>query len=186
MPKFVALLRGVNVGKAKRIPMADLRVLLTELGYTGVTTLLNSGNAVFHAAKGVSTKHAADIAAAIERQFQFEVHVVVKSASELATVLSENPINAKPSEHSRFLVAFVQDAKALSGMAAVKLLVIPPEQFAIGKSAAYMLCAAGILESKAGLALLEKAGGSVTTRNWATALKLHAWANEGAPNLTAL
>ena len=49
MPTFVALLRGVNVGKAKRVPMAELRALLSGLGYTGVATLLNSGNAVFRA-----------------------------------------------------------------------------------------------------------------------------------------
>ena len=49
MPTFVALLRGVNVGKAKRVPVTELRALLSGLGYTGVTTLLNSGNAVFRA-----------------------------------------------------------------------------------------------------------------------------------------
>ena len=45
MPTFVALLRGVNVGKAKRVPMAEFRALLLALGYTRVATLLNSGNA---------------------------------------------------------------------------------------------------------------------------------------------
>ena len=64
MPTFVALLRGVNVGKAKRVPMAELRALLSGLGYTGVATLLNSGNAVFHAPRGTPAKHSADIAAA--------------------------------------------------------------------------------------------------------------------------
>jgi uncharacterized protein (DUF1697 family) len=60
---FIALLRGINVGKANRIPMADLRALLEGLGHTDVTTLLNSGNAVFRATKGTSAKHATDIAA---------------------------------------------------------------------------------------------------------------------------
>ena len=49
MTTFIALLRGVNVGKAKRVPMAEFRTLLAGLGYTGVATLLNSGNAVFRA-----------------------------------------------------------------------------------------------------------------------------------------
>jgi uncharacterized protein (DUF1697 family) len=77
------------------------------------------------------------------------------------------------------LVAFVQDLKALTGLAAVEPLVVPPEQFVVGKHAAYLLCAAGILESKAGEALLGKAGRSATTRNWATVLKLQALASEG-------
>ena len=50
MPLYVALLRGVNVGRAKRVPMADWRALLEELGCEGVRTILNSGNAVFRAA----------------------------------------------------------------------------------------------------------------------------------------
>jgi uncharacterized protein (DUF1697 family) len=75
-------------------------------------------------------------------------------------------------------VAFVQDTKALTGLAAIEPLVVPPERFAMGKHAAYLLCAAGILESKAGVSLLGKGGKSATTRNWATVLKLHALANE--------
>ncbi len=177
MPTFVALLRGVNVGKAKRVPMAELRDLLSGLGYTGVATLLNSGNAVFRAARGTPAKHSADIAAAISTQLNIEVPVIVKSASELAAIVSENPVKVAADEHSRYLVAFVQDTKALSGLAAIASLAVPPEQFAIGKNAAYLLCAAGILESKAGEALLGKVGKSATTRNWATVLKLQALAN---------
>lgn len=175
MPTFVALLRGVNVGKAKRVPMADLRALLSGLGYTGVTTLLNSGNAVFRATKGSPAKHSADIAAAISTKLKVEVPVIVKSASELAAIVSENPIKAGADQHSRFMVAFIQDAKALSGLAAIEALVVRPERFSIGKNAAYLLCARGILESKAWEGLLAK---SATTRNWATVLKLQALASE--------
>jgi uncharacterized protein (DUF1697 family) len=177
MPTFVALLRGVNVGKAKRVPMAELRGLLSGLGYTGVATLLNSGNAVFRAPRGTPAKHSADIAAAISAQLKVEVPVIVKSTSELRAIISENPIKAGTEEHPRFLVAFVQDTKALSGLAAIAPLVVPPEQFAVGKNAAYLLCSAGILESKAWEALLGKAGKSATTRNWATVVKLQALAS---------
>lgn len=178
MPTFVALLRGVNVGKAKRVPMAELRALLLGLGYAGVATLLNSGNAVFRAPRGTPSKHATDIAAAISDQLKVEVPVIVRSASELAAIIAESPIKAGADEHPRFLVAFVQDTKALSGLTAIEPLVIPPEQFAVGKNAAYLLCAKGILESNAGAALLGKAGKSATTRNWATVLKLQALASE--------
>jgi uncharacterized protein (DUF1697 family) len=178
MPTFVALLRGVNIGKAKRVPMADLRALLSGMGYTGVATLLNSGNAVFRAPRGTPAKHSADIAAAIYTQLKGEVPVIVKSASELAAIISENPIKARTDEHPRFLVGFVQDAKALLTLRAIESLVVPPERFSLGKNAAYLLCAKGILESKAGEALLGKAGKSTTTRNWATVLKLQALASK--------
>lgn len=178
MPTFVALLRGVNVGKAKRVSMAELRALLSGLGYTGVATLLNSGNAVFYAPRGRPAKHAADIAAAISRQLKVEVPVIVKSASELSAIIAENPINAGAEEHPRLLVAFAQDAGALSSLEAIASLVVPPERFSVGKYAAYFFRATGMLESKAGKALLGKAGKSATTRNWATILKLQALANE--------
>ena len=180
MPTFVALLRGVNVGRAKRVPMAEFRSLLSGLGYTGVETALNSGNAVFRARTGTPARHAATIAAALSSQLGVDVPVVVKSAKELAAIVAENPIAVRADDHSRFLVAFVQDGQALAALAAIQSLVVPPEQFAAGRHAAYLLCASGILESKAGEALLGKAGGAATARNWATTLKLHALASAAA------
>jgi uncharacterized protein (DUF1697 family) len=179
MPVFVALLRGVNVGKARRVPMADFRAILSGLGYVDVITLLNSGNAVFRAAKGTAAMHAANIAAALSRELNVEVPVVVKSAREFAAIIAEKRIEVGAAEHSRFLVAFTQARRGLASLAAIQPLVVPPEQFVIGKSAAYLFCAAGILQSKAGEALLGKAGRAATTRNWATILKiLDALANE--------
>ena len=177
MPRFVALLRGVNVGGAKRVPMAEFRALLSGLGYTAVSTLLNSGNAVFSAARGAPAGHATKIDAAISARLKLEVPVIVRSARELSLVVAENPIRAEESDHSRFLVTFIQDTKALNDWASIGPLVRAPEQFAVGKTAAYLLCANGILESKAWALLLRKAGGSTTTRNWATVLKLVALAN---------
>lgn len=178
MPTFVALLRGVNVGKAKRVPMAELRALLCELGYSQVATLLNSGNAVFRAPKGTPVKHAAEISSAIASELKVEVPVIVKSAKELAAIVSENVLAEGAQDHSRLLVAFAQDPKSLSALAAIEPFVTPPEQFVVGASAAYLHCATGILESKAGEALLGKAGKAATTRNWATVLKLQALVSE--------
>jgi uncharacterized protein (DUF1697 family) len=175
---FIALLRGVNVGKAKRVPMAEFRTLLVSLGYTDVTTLLNSGNAVFRARSGVAGKHASAIAAAIARKLKVEVPAIVISAGDLAAVVAKNPFAVDAAQYSRFLVAFAQEAKALSGLAVIEPLVQPPEGFAIGRHAAYLHCANGILESKAGAALLGKAGRAVTTRNLATTLKLLALAEK--------
>jgi uncharacterized protein (DUF1697 family) len=178
VPKFVALLRGINVGKAKRVPMADLRALLTELGYTDVVTLLNSGNAVFRATRGAQAKHAANITAALSEKLKVEVPVTVKSAKELSAIVAENQLAGQATNHSHLLVVFAQDNATLSGLGAVESLVVLPEQFLVGKNAAYLHCATGILESKAGKTLLGKAGRSVTTRNWATILKLQALVEE--------
>ena len=174
MTAYVALLRGINVGKANRVPMADLRTMLTELGYSDVATLLNSGNAVFCAKSAPSHTHAKRIAAAIAATFGFDISVVVKSAAEFAAVVQGNSFADAAMDPSRLFVVFAQEAEPLSGLATLAPLVVPPEEFAIGPHAAYLQCASGVLESKAGAALMGKAGRLVTTRNWATTLKLQA------------
>ncbi len=178
MPTFVALLRGINVGKAKRIAMADLRALLGTLGYANVATLLNSGNVVFSSPKGIPAKHAKEIANAISSELQVEVPVIVKSAKEFSAIVAENSFAENAPDHSRLLVAFVQDPKQLASLAAIEPLIVPPEKFMVGKNAAYLHCATGILESRAGEALLGKVGKGATSRNWATVLKLQALASE--------
>lgn len=181
MPRFVALLRGVNVGKANRVPMGEFRSMLESLGYADVVTLLNSGNAVFTSSGRSSARHAQTIARALGERFGVGVATVVRSSAELAAAVAANPIPVPEGDHSRFLVAFANDAAALQGLEPLQGMVRPPERFAIGRQAAYLYCAAGILESKAGVALTGKLGKSVTTRNWATTLKLAALCGAKAP-----
>ncbi|WP_119964029.1 DUF1697 domain-containing protein [Simplicispira lacusdiani] len=175
MTTFIALLRGINVGKAHRVPMAELRALLTGLGYAGVATLLNSGNVVFQASGGTPVAHAEAIARALAGQMQVDVPVIVVTAQELAAIVAACPLEAA-ADPSRLLVAFAQNAQALSALEALRPLLAPPERFEIGPRAAYLHCAGGILESRAGKALLGRAGREVTTRNWATVCKLQALA----------
>ncbi len=172
MPRFVVLLRGVNVGKGNRVPMAEFRRLLEEQGYTEVRTLLNSGNAVFSSSLRAVATHAKAISESLHAGRRVTVPVVVKASSEYGAIVAGNPISPPEDDHSRFLVVFSQDARALQELAAITPLVQPPERFVIGSKAAYLHCAGGILESKAANALLGKAGRGVTTRNWATVLKL--------------
>ena len=172
MTAYVALLRGINVGKGNRLPMADLRALLSELGYTDVATLLNSGNAVFKAARGPSAKLGAQIADAIEARLGLRIAVVVKSAQEWQAVVEGNPLAIAAPDHSRLFAICAQDVAALQGLTHLVPLLVEPEAFHIGSHAAYLHCAGGVLESKAGAALMSKGGPTVTTRNWATTLKL--------------
>ena len=107
MPAFVALLRGVNVGNSNRVPMADLRALLSELGYTNVRTLLNSGNAVFRASKGTPNKLAAEISNAIASRLNLEVPIIVKSAKELSAIVAGSTV-LDTSRLSKFPCALVK------------------------------------------------------------------------------
>lgn len=174
MPRFVALLRGVNVGKGRRVPMAQLRELLTALGYREVQTLLNSGNAVFTARSGSTTAHAARIADGIAKSLGVEVPVIVKSTRDLAAIRAENSLAALADDATRLLVAFTASATDLRGLAALAPLVSPPERFLLGRHAAYLWCPRGLLVSRAGEALLGKPGRAATSRNWSTVMKIAA------------
>jgi uncharacterized protein (DUF1697 family) len=168
--RYIALWRGINVGKAKRLAMADLKALLTELGATEVKTLLNSGNAVFDIKKKLS---ADKIRSAVRDQLGVDAAVILKTAAEWAAIAAGHGI-AGADDHSRLLVAVTTDAAALQ--AAATVTAQGDERFVVTEHAAYLWCAHGILESKAAVALLKKLGEAGTTRNWATVGKLNALA----------
>ena len=174
MAQFVALLRGVNVGKGHRVPMAAFRALLEAEGFEGVRTLLNSGNAVFRSASGSAAAHAKAIGARLERELGVSVLVVVKSAAEFRAAIAENPLPIPAEHHSRLLVAFSAGPAGLQGLSALSAALEPPEQLHLGRCAGYVYCARGILQGKLGSAVLGKSGRDLTTRNWATVLKLGA------------
>ena len=172
MPRFVVLLRGVNVGKGKRVRMDDFKSLLEGLGYTNVSTILNSGNAVFTSSVRSASRHAVAIAAAVQQEMGVTTPAIVKSASELSAVISASPYVPPEAHHSRYLVAFAPEAEVLQALVPLQALAQEPERFVVTPEAAYLYCPDGVLQSKVGEALLGKVGKGVTTRNWATVLKL--------------
>jgi len=178
MTRLVALLRGINVGKAKRVAMADLRELLASMAYTDVRTLLNSGNVVFSAAKGTPKAHAQKIKDGIESQLGVSCAVVVKTAADIASAIAEHPLKKSANDPSRLLVLFTQDDSSLASLAKHAEQDWQPEAFAVGKHAAYLWCANGIIESQVAKAVGRAAGEHGTTRNWATVEKLHALAQD--------
>lgn len=180
MPRFVALFRGINVGRAKRIAMADLRALLESLGYGGVRTLLNSGNAVFEGPAGPPATHARRIQAAVAGTLGVESLVIVKSAKDMAAVVAGNALAAIATDPSRLLVALTQDAQALAALDALAQAQWGGDELHVGTPAAYLWCANGILESKLAVALLKGLATSGTTRNWATIEKINALLQEAA------
>jgi len=155
------------------VPMADFRALLVELGCTSVRTILNSGNAVFESSSRSTSKLAAGIAAAVQGRLGVTTPVVVKSAAEFAAIVQENPITPAEAEYSRFLVAFASDRAGIEALRSLQPMLQSGERLLVTEHAAYLHCAGGLLESKAGSAILGKVGRSVTTRNWGTTIKLY-------------
>ena len=174
MPRFVALFRGINVGKAKRVAMADLREVLEGLGYAGVRTLLNSGNAVFDGAAAPSQRHAQRIRRAVADQLGVDALVVVKTSRDVAAIIRGNEIGGVASDPSRLLVAVTSESAGLKALAPLGESEWNGELVHLGKHAAYVWCGNGILQSKAAVTLLKCLAESGTTRNWATMEKIHA------------
>jgi uncharacterized protein (DUF1697 family) len=170
----VALLRGINVGRAKRVAMAELRALVEGLGYRDVRTLLNSGNVVFTAPRTAPATAAARIEAALAERLGVTARVTALSAAELAAAVAGNPLLAADRHPSRLLVAVLADP-------ADRRLLVPltgedwsPEAVALGARVAYLWCPEGVLASRLPEAVGRALGDGVTTRNWATMTKLDA------------
>jgi len=174
MPRYVALFRGINVGKAKRIAMGDLRALLDKLGYADVATLLNSGNAVFTGNAEPAATHATRIREAVLEKLGVDALVIVKSAKDIAAIITGNAIARHASDDSRLLVAVTNDARGLVKARGLMRESWGTEKLHVGKHAAYVWCANGILESKVAVALLKGLEDTGTTRNWGTLNKIHA------------
>jgi uncharacterized protein (DUF1697 family) len=164
--RWAALLRGVNVGGGRRVVMADLRSLLTSLGYEAVQTLLNSGNAVF-SSSGRAPAIQRTIEAALASELGVECKVLLRSGRELDAVVRGNPFPVD--DVTKIGVAFLSaepDSARLRSVGDVS-----PEAFAVGDRVLYLQLPFGFGRSK--LPDWQKVLGlTVTARNWATTSKL--------------
>lgn len=167
---YVALLRGINVGKAKRVAMIDLRRIVESLGYEDVKTLLNSGNVVFGG--GARGDPAARIERALLERSGVASRVTVITANELARIISNNPLPHATQEPSRLLVAVLKDPADAKLAAPLAGHDWAPEALAIAGRAIYLWCPRGVIDSKPVAAINRLLGDRVTVRNWATMTKL--------------
>jgi uncharacterized protein (DUF1697 family) len=171
--RCVALLRGINVGKAKRVAMADLAALVESLGYGDVATLLNSGNVVFSATAKSRLQAAARIQAAIEAKLGVVSKVTVLDASQWREVQADNPLGAIMTDPSRLMVAVWRHAAGRAEIEPLAAQDWAPDALRVGRHAAYLWCSQGVLASRVATALDRRLRDEVTSRNWATVLKIH-------------
>lgn len=172
----VALLRGINVGKAKRVAMADLRALIEDLGYGEVKTLLNSGNVVYTAPGTAPGEAAAAIEKALVARTGVSSRVTVLTAEELKAAVEANPLLDVADDHSRLMVSVLTNPADRSKLEPLTKKDWAPEVLALGPRVAYIWCPDGLLAGKLPEAVGKALGDAVTTRNWATVVKLQALA----------
>jgi uncharacterized protein (DUF1697 family) len=169
----IALLRGINVGKAKQIPMAGLRALLEGAGYTDVRTLLRSGNVVLTAASKDPAAVAADVERLIEGQYGFSSRVVVRSRAQVQAVVDRDPFAGVATDGAKYLVGFCAAKPAKGVLDGLDPEVFAPERWVLDGDTLYLWLPGGINDSKLVKATSDKAlGVAVTARNWNTVRKL--------------
>jgi uncharacterized protein (DUF1697 family) len=174
MTRYALLLRGINLGRARRVAMADLRALLAAEGFTGVATLLQSGNVVLDADVPADAL-ARSVEAAITAHLGLAVEVVVRSREQVRAVLARDPLGDVAVDGARYVVAFLAEpaGAALEDM----LAAVEPgdDRYVVDATELYVWCPDGQLHSPVMAALGKLKGGPVTTvRNWNTVQKLGA------------
>ncbi len=174
MPTFISLLRGINVGGNKRVPMADLKRLYESLGFTQVQTLLQSGNAVFTTDQTDATALTRLIEDGIQRTFGFTVRIVLRTPDQWRQVIAQHPYSAVQMESpDKILVLFLAAVPAPEGVAALLAGVNPPEEASASGEEVYLYFGEGIGRSKLSTTWIEKQLRTEGTgRNWNTITKL--------------
>ncbi|MGW8730329.1 DUF1697 domain-containing protein [Streptomyces sp. NPDC055808] len=169
---YAALLRGINVGGKKKVPMAELRKLLEGLGHGQVKTYLNSGNAVFTSASGDQDAIAAGLEAAIEKHFGFGVDCMVRGGPYLRSVLDVCPFPAEELAGKQLHATFFSGPPVTAErFASLDPAAYLPEEFRLGDQVLYLYAPEGLGTSQLAAALSRPAllkGISATSRNWNT------------------
>ncbi|MFG3258204.1 DUF1697 domain-containing protein [Streptomyces sp. NPDC048172] len=170
MNSYAALLRGINVGGHKKVPMAELRELIAGLGWTDVRTYLQSGNAVF-------TTEDPDPGPTLERaiaaHFGFEVRCLTRTHEELREVAAACPLPAAELDPAKLVVLFLEHEPPQDRFAGFDAGAYEPDEFHLVGRAVYCYFPHGMGRSKLPDALGRVRPALVTTgRNWRTVQRL--------------
>jgi uncharacterized protein (DUF1697 family) len=175
----IALLRGINVGGRRKVPMAELRAVAEGLGFGDVASYVQSGNLVYRTSLAVE-RAAAALAQAIEAHFGFDVPVIVRAASRWRRHAAGSPFPDAEAARANLLHLCLACAPVpRDAVARLTERATAGERIAVVSGALWIDFAGGVARSKLTPALLDRvAGASVTARNWRTVQALAALAAE--------
>ena len=174
MPTFVALMRGINVGSTRKVPMADLRALCSKAGLKRPEPYIQSGNLVVDApSDAAALRHVLENAMAT--RFGFAVDIVIRAASEWERYVAANPFADDAGAAAKMVHLYLSRDRVKSSAA--------KELSEKAQGGERLIMAGGALwidygdngagKSKLTPLLIDKACGSPTTgRNWNSVLKI--------------
>ncbi len=175
MYKYVAFLRGINVGGNKKVPMAELKNVLENIGLQNIKTLLASGNVIFETDSRKIDDIQSSISKAIEKEFKFPVPVLLRTFEDIKKLITHDPfkgINFTP--QTRLYVTFLPENNKRKNSGYLS----PDKSFRIfpgSKSEVFSVLDLSFTGTPDAMNALEKEfGKDVTTRNWNTIKKIAA------------
>ena len=171
--RFIALLRGVNVGGKNLLPMGELSRIFLEAGCRDVRTYIQSGNVVFAASPRVADRIPGAVAKAVAKEFRLEIPVVLRSAEELRRVAARNPFLERGVDPERLHVAFLAEAPGRARAASLDPKRSPGDDFLLRGREIYLHLPNGVARTKLTNAWFDSNLATTSTlRNWRTVQKL--------------
>lgn len=171
MKTYIAFLKGINVGGHKKVPMAELRDILTKIGFQDVKSYIQSGNVILKSDEESIQKIEETISSSIEDHFGFEVSVLVKMRQDLKRIFEDSPFHEEQKKASYFMMLHDKPKKALVFEASEK--VYEGETYVIIKDCIYYFYEKGLGQAKFNVNFFErKLNTFATARNYNTMVKL--------------
>ena len=176
MNRYISILKGINVGGNKKILMADLKLLLKDLGFSNIQTYIQSGNIVFETTQNSTIEELEDnIQQAIFKKYGFDVTVIVRTVNYFANTIKTNPFLAKENiDEKKLHVTFLRTKPTIENFEKVTHVNYPPDEFKIIDKNVFVYCPERYGETKLHNGFFEKAlKVKASTRNWRTVNKLY-------------
>lgn len=183
--RYIALLRGINVGGNTMIKMAELKTSFEELGFANVATYINSGNLAFDhemqkpaRSKGTSALAAeshivAMLESAIEKRFGKQIPVMVREQADIARIIANNPFDGQFESHKEMHVLFLKEEMPEDKLDQLLAAAPDGERFAAIGREIYCHLKLGVTDSLLGKGFIDKKlKVPFTARNWRTVEKL--------------
>ena len=170
MITYISILRGINVSGQKKVPMKELLALYESLGFSDVSTYIQSGNVVFKSAEEKSERLVRQIEAKIKAHFGFEVPVIIRTAEELKRIQVSNPFLKQAGiEEDKLHVTFLDQLPQQPGVDKLMTYDFTPDRFILQGLEVYVYCPNGYGRTKIHNNFFEnKLKTGATTRNWKT------------------
>ncbi|MFC2111099.1 DUF1697 domain-containing protein [Bacteroidota bacterium] len=182
MKRYISILRGINVGGKRKILMKELKELYEDLGFSNITTYIQSGNVIFNCcSECTSVSIENKIQTAILQKFKHDVPVIIRTADELEKSFLNNPfIKTKNFEIEHLYLTFLKDVPSDENLRLINKIEFENDKFEIIGKDIFAYCSGKFSDSKLSIKFFEsKLRTMATTRNWKTVSKLHEISTNG-------